>query len=247
MGYFHKFEGIMMRTGYGWPFLFLIIMISCRPSLEANRYTTWRVYGGDPGGTKYSALDQINRANVQQMTMAWTYRTDDSRDDPPSTIECTPIVVDSVMYLTTPGLKVVALHAATGQEIWRYDPFVGGRPSGVTYWEDGDDRRILMTAGPYIHALHAATGQLIPEFGDSGKVDLRHGLDRDIGDLSVTASSPGVIYEDLYITGSSVGEGPRPAARGNDLSHQLRRVPRTEPGRRRPVGAGHPGYPWPVA
>ena len=199
----------------------MVGVVSCEPPAAAH-HTTWRVYGGDPGGTKYSALDQINRSNVQQLAVAWRYES----GDPPSTIECTPIVVDSTMYLTTPGLKVVALHAGTGEEIWRYDPFAGGSPSGVnrgvTYWEDGGDRRILMMAGPYIHALNAATGQLVPAFGDSGKVDLREGLDRHIDDLSVTATSPGVIYKNLYITGGRVGEGPRPAAPGHIRAYNVR-------------------------
>ncbi len=206
-------------------FILINVVVSCGPP-EADNHAAWRVYGGDAGGTKYSALDQINRSNVRQLEVAWRYETGDSRRDPPSTIECTPIVVDSIMYLTTPGLKVMALQAATGQAIWRYDPFAGGRSSGVnrgvTYWESGNDRRILMTAGPYIHALNAMTGKLIPAFGDSGKVDLRLGLDRDVGDLSVTASSPGVIYKNLYITGSSVGEGPRPAAPGHIRAYDVR-------------------------
>src|SRR6266850_1619486 len=85
-------------------------------SQEAHR--TWQVYGGDPAGTKYSALTQINRTNVQRLKPAWIYRCDDMRLRPASTIECNPIVVDRTLFLTTPGLKVAALEATTGKRRW---------------------------------------------------------------------------------------------------------------------------------
>jgi quinoprotein glucose dehydrogenase len=80
-----------------------------------ENFRGWEVYGGDPAGKKYSALDQINRTNIQRLKPVWIYRCDDMRLRPASTIECNPIVVDGVMFLTTPGLKVVALDAATGR------------------------------------------------------------------------------------------------------------------------------------
>ncbi|HEV8353161.1 MAG TPA: hypothetical protein VGR24_03070, partial [bacterium] len=73
----------------------------------------WRVTGGDPGNTRYSSLDQINRANVAQLRLAWTYHTGDMPVSPGSSsqIQATPIVVDGVLYTTTPALAVIALHA----------------------------------------------------------------------------------------------------------------------------------------
>ena len=89
----------------------------------------WPVYGGDAGSRKYSALTQINRANVRNLKPAWIYRCDDMREQPASTIECNPLVIDGRVYLTTPGLKVLCLDGATGREIWRFDPWngAGGR------------------------------------------------------------------------------------------------------------------------
>ena len=81
----------------------------------------WRVSSGNPGGTRYSALDQINRTNVRSLEPAWIFRTGDLQREPASTIQCTPIVVDGRMYLTTAGLKVVALEAASGRKIWAFD------------------------------------------------------------------------------------------------------------------------------
>ena len=113
----------------------------------------WRVYGGNFAGTQYSPLDQINRANVHKLQVAWTYHTGDSRRKPATTIECNPLVVNGVMYLTTAQLKLCALEAATGKLLWQYDPFEGmdedkprGVNRGVAYWEDGNDQRILFVA-----------------------------------------------------------------------------------------------------
>ena len=188
-------------------------------------HTGWQTYGGDKGGSRYSLLKQINRSNVSQLEVAWTYHTGDHRVDPPSTIECNPIVVDGVMYLTSPQLKVMALNAATGEEIWRFDPFDGGNARGVNrgvvYARRGDDGRILFTAGATLYALDASTGKPISEFGEDGTVDLRKGLGRDVTGLTVMASSPGIVYEDLLILGSTVSEGPGPAAPGHIRAYNV--------------------------
>lgn len=186
-------------------------------STSAQDHRSWSVYGGDFAGTKYSALQQIDASNVTQLEPAWIYRTGDKRRG--STIECNPIIVDGVMYVTTPALKVVALDAATGRKIWRFDPFEGRRARGVnrgvTYWKGTKGARIFMPAGGELYALDAATGRPISSFGDGGKIKLREGLDQDLFYLSVSATSPGVVFEDLYILGGRVGEGPGPAAPGH--------------------------------
>lgn len=186
----------------------------------------WPVYGADSAGTKYSALAQINRANVAQLKPAWIYRCDDMTERPASTIQCNPVIIDGTAYLTTPGLKLVALNAATGEERWRFDPWNGARGRGVnrgvTYWASGDDRRILFVAGNFLHAINARDGRLIPAFGREGRVDLRDGLDRDVFFLNVGATSPGIIYRDLLILGSIVGEGPAPAAPGHIRAFDVR-------------------------
>ena len=110
-----------------------------------------------------------------------------------------------------------------GQKIWEFDPqavpenskafhFIMNNSRGVTYWTDGkDDKRILFVAGSYLYALDAHNGKLFHHFGDLGKVDLHEGLGRDVKDLYVTATSPGIIYKDLFILGSRVDEGPAAA------------------------------------
>jgi quinoprotein glucose dehydrogenase len=183
----------------------------------------WTVYKGDARSTSYSSLDQIDRSNVEHLDVAWTYETP---DEPGPTIECNPIVVDGVMYLTSPKLKLIALDAATGEQLWVFDPFSDGDASGVNrgvvYWADGSDRRILFTAGPHLFALDATNGEQITSFGESGTVDLREDLDRPDSNDRVTASTPGIIYEDLLIMGSSVGEGPEHGAPGHIRAYDVR-------------------------
>ena len=135
---------------------FLSRLVLFFAALQTASAADWPVYGGDSAGTKYSTLDQINRATVKQLKPAWIYRCDDMSEKPASTIECNPIVIDGVAFLTTPGLRLVALDAVTGKEQWRFDPWNGvrgrGVNRGVTYWADGNDRRILFVAGPSVPA-----------------------------------------------------------------------------------------------
>jgi quinoprotein glucose dehydrogenase len=171
----------------------------------------WAITGSDPGNSRYSALDQINRDNVARLDVAWTYRTGDAPAGGHSQIQATPIVVDGVLYTTTPALAVVALRADSGTLIWRFDPFANrSREShvnrGVARWTDGRDERIFFAAGRRLYALDARSGRPVPSFGDSGWIDLAAGLGRDIGDELVGATTPGVVYTDLLIQGTRVGE-----------------------------------------
>ncbi len=194
----------------------------------------WRYYGGDPGGMRYSPLGQISRSNVQNLRVAWTYHTGDKRDRPQTSIECTPVVADGIMYFTTALLKVCALDAATGQLLWTFDPFAGsdyknpgaesirGVNRGLAYWEDGQDKRILCTAASNLICLNAKTGKPVPEFGKKGYVDLTKGLGKDISGMLYDVSSPGVVYKNLIILGSEVGEGPESAAPGHVRAFDVR-------------------------
>ncbi|MCZ6672050.1 MAG: pyrroloquinoline quinone-dependent dehydrogenase, partial [Verrucomicrobia bacterium] len=177
-----------------------------------NSHTQWRVYNGDLGGTKYSSLDQIKRSNVKELELVWRYRVDDMTPGKRSTIQCNPIIVDGVLYLTTPGLKVVAVKAITGKEIWRFDPYSGSSGSGdlrgLLYWEDGDDKRIFHGAGDYYYCLDATTGKPIKSFGFEGRLDLRLDIDHDGILRRFSSRAPGVVYKDMLIMSGSVGEGP---------------------------------------
>ncbi len=185
-----------------------VILFSCAKD-PSNEYNTWSIYRGDKKGSAYSTLKQIDTSNVRDLQVAWTYHTGDSEERIP--IQCNPIVANGKMYITSPKLKVIALDPETGKELWKFDPFkdtiASGTNRGVTYWEDGNDKRIYMAAGSFLYCLDADQGSLITSFGDNGKVDLRNGLDRDPSTLFVTATTPGIIFRDMIIQGTMVGEG----------------------------------------
>ena len=188
--------------------LLVFLIVSCNRT--ENIYDTWSVYRGDKGNTAYSGLKQINKENVKQLEVAWIYHTADAAEENRSSIQCNPIIANGKMYVTSPKLKLIALDPSSGKEIWKFDPFAGAQSSGVnrgvTYWEDQTDKRIFFAAGPFLYALNAGDGNIIENFGNKGKVDLREGLGRDPAKLAVTATTPGIIYRDLLIQGTALGE-----------------------------------------
>ena len=202
-------HGARPGDGLGKLGALVTLMATCaRPDAPPG---DWRVTGGDPGNTRYSSLDQINRSNVAQLRPVWTYHTGDIPPGAHAEIQATAIVVDGVLYATTPALAVIALRADSGTLIWKFDPFTNRTRElhvnrGVVYWADGRDRRIFFSAGRRLYALDAQTGHPIPTFGDSGSVDLAVGLDRDLTGAYLVATSPGVVYKDVLVWGTRVGE-----------------------------------------
>ncbi|HYM09763.1 MAG TPA: PQQ-binding-like beta-propeller repeat protein, partial [Bryobacterales bacterium] len=194
-------------------------------SVPQTGYREWKVYGGGPHNLRYSALRQINRTNVRQLEVAWTFDTGDAF--PGSEMQCNPIIVGGTLYATTPKLRVIALDAASGRLRWSFDPNEGKkvlgkqRNRGVTWWGDERQQRIFFVAGHTLYALDAATGKSVPGFGNSGRVDLREGLGRPPRELFITATSPGVIYKDLLILGSLVSE-TLPASPGDIRAFDVR-------------------------
>lgn len=195
----------------------LILLIACgtpqyAPQLDGVQYTQWQVVGGDPGVTHYSRLDQINRSNVNRLEVAWTFRTGDVMDDQNeywggSTIQANPIVVDGVLYATTPSLEVIALDAASGEQIWRFSPWEGraeggGYNRGVAYWAAGEDRRIYYAVKNELLCLNAKTGEWVTSFGDGGRQSMAEGLypPHEARGGVISAGAP-VIFEDLVIVG----------------------------------------------
>ena len=186
------------------------------PEASAQDFTGWQTYGGDAGNTHYSSLQQINRDNVQRLTKTWAYHSARNATLPASSeLQINPIVVDGVLYGRNPLYNVFAIDAASGRQLWSFDPDIShvgmSNMRGVTYWESSTGRepavrRILFTTGHQLMALDADSGKLVKTFGTGGKVDLREGLGRDPKTISINAPSPGVIFEDLIIMGSAVTE-----------------------------------------
>lgn len=177
----------------------------------------WPAYGGGPEQIRYSTLSQINRSNVAQLEVAWTYDSGETGG-----LQTNPIIVEGVIYTTTPKHKVVAIDAATGKVRWKFDSKIeGSGPNrGVTYWASGDDRRIFAGQGHYIYALDARTGEPVDRFGSDGRIDLRDDLGRPADAQSVRLTSPGVVYKDLLIVGGRVSEG-LPASPGHIRAYDV--------------------------
>ena len=147
---------------------------------EAVRGThlTWSDYAGAADGAQYSALSQINRSNVSQLRVEWSYPTGDGNK-----YLFNPIVVDRTMYVLAQNNSIVALEATTGHPLWTHltaaqSQLITNR--GINYWESADrsDRRLLFAVDNFLEEIDARTGQVITDFGEHGRVDLREGLGR---------------------------------------------------------------------
>ena len=198
-----------MRLRYS---LLLFFALSRLAAQSRARGADWPVYGGGPESIRYSSLREINRENVKKLRLAWTFDASDGVES--SELEVNPIVVHGVLYATTVSLNVIALNAATGELLWRFDPFNGrnvrgggGRTRGVTYWSDdrGVDERIFVGVHQFLYALDAKTGRPVDTFGNAGRIDMRDGL-RPGEKLMVELGTPGVVYKDLLIIGSRTAE-----------------------------------------
>ncbi|MEO6911860.1 MAG: PQQ-binding-like beta-propeller repeat protein [Edaphobacter sp.] len=181
-------------------------------------HANWPIAGATPGNTHYSGLKQIDRSNVSKLKVAWSFETGE-----PGGLETTPLVVDGILYAFTPMQKVVALNAATGKLVWKFDSMVKGTgpDRGMTYWTDGKDKRLLAGVANFVYALDPATGKVISSFGKAGRIDLREDLGRDPARQSIALTSPGVIYKDLLIVGGRTPE-TLPAPPGDVRAYDVR-------------------------
>lgn len=176
-------------------------------------FTTWNVKGGDLGSRNYSAFDQINTGNISKLKLAWQFKAGGADSTGRSQIQCQPIIVDSIIYATTPQLEVVALHGATGKELWKSRPqgkniYGMGVNRGLMYWTDGSQRRIFFPFTDRIYSYDAMTGAPVLDFGTNGSINMRDGLGPGVDSLYIGANTPGVIYKNLMIMGSRMSEGP---------------------------------------
>ena len=207
-------------TVVGMPFVLLALIASLLQAADGD----WPFYGGDAGGMKYSALNQINRDNVSRLAPVWTWHSRDMHRGAKaglrgkqSAFETTPLHIDGTLYATTAFGRVVALDPLTGQERWAFDPHVDPKVGygdfanrGVAAWRSGKDLRLFIaTIDARLIALDA-TGKPATQFGKSGQVDLRNGLRLQPRTKSeYEETSPPVIIGDLVVVGSAIADNQR--------------------------------------
>jgi quinoprotein glucose dehydrogenase len=182
----------------------LLLTLPCLA--QAAKQIDWPSFGGTPGNSHYSSLQQINRSNVSRLEVAWSFDTHEQGG-----LETTPIVVAGTLYALTPSQKVIALNAATGKLLWTFDSGIKGTgpDRGLTLWssgKNGQENRLFAGVMNFIYALDPQTGKTIPDFGHNGRIDLREGLGRDPESQSIALTTPGVLYKDLLIVGGRTPE-----------------------------------------
>jgi quinoprotein glucose dehydrogenase len=196
----------------------------------------WKAYGGDEGSTRYTPLDQITRENIQNLRVAWVWKSDSLLPNPQASSETTPIMVNGRLFFSMDQKRfIVAADAATGETIWIYRPDEGARfdgaprkiHRGVSYWTDGrgDERIVFATPGFHLIALNAKTGAPVPTFGTNGIVDMMKDLDIDFkGDPNgkIGNSSPVVISNDVVVVGPAHLRPTRTNVKGDVLAYDVR-------------------------
>jgi quinoprotein glucose dehydrogenase len=208
----------MLRT-------FIVIALALLGNLEAqdrapgdSDHRGWPAYGGGLASIRYSRLDQINRQNVKQLEVAWTFDSGETGG-----LQTNPIVIRGILYAPTPAHHIVAINAATGKLVWRFDSgFQSRGPNrGVMSWTDGTETRIFAAVDQYLYALDAKTGEPLVQFGKGGRIDLREDLGRPPDEQYVRLTSPGVVHKDLLIIGGRVNES-LPASPGDVRAYDVR-------------------------
>ncbi len=186
----------------------------------AGAAVEWPYVGGDAANTRYSAADTLTPDTVARLEAAWTWRPADRPRQEfgtiPGAFTSTPIMLDGTVYVSSNYNRVAALDAETGAERWVFDPraYADGMPAlgggfrhrGVTMWRDGDDLRIFLASRHRLFCLDAATGEVVPSFGDDGVVDLSRDLIWPIDRSHFEFNAAPVMYKDLVIVGSAVGD-----------------------------------------
>lgn len=179
-----------------------------------NNHTEWGIYRGHSTGIQYSELNQINTGNVHNLKKAWEYH----HGNPVGPgMYANPIIVDGLLYFTTPEVNAVALNAATGDEAWVFrqaehnshaKEVFHGRNRGLVYWEDaeGNNKRIFNFVRDRVYAIDAKTGKLIPDFGENGFIDLKKNLPLPPEKVDIETTTQGIVYKNFLIVGARTPE-----------------------------------------
>jgi quinoprotein glucose dehydrogenase len=195
-------------------------LVAGRQTATPTPGAEWPHYAADAAATHYSPLDRITRENVGRLAQIWEWRPREVElteyGTRPGAFQNTPLMIDGVLYVSTPYNQVAALDATTGRELWRFDPeaYKDGQPAsgqgfihrGLAAWRDGGQLRIFLNSRYRLIALDARTGRKVEEFGKGGEVDLSEGLVWTINKKHYSNTSPPVVYKNLVILGNGVGD-----------------------------------------
>ena len=210
----------MTRRVIGFVALF-IVWVTAGPGGQ-SRQVEWLTYGGSPGGDKYSPADDITPQNVQRLTIAWQWEHGEKPLEEYGTVpfrfENQPLMVDGVLYVTTPYNNAAALDADTGKELWRFEsgavklggiPGTGFKHRAPALWRDtrdGNKLRVLLNTRNQLFSLDAQTGKPVASFGDNGVVSLTDAYPRPISDIRHVnhGGSPPVVYRDIVVVGGAI-------------------------------------------
>ena len=185
----------------------------------AGQMVEWRQVGADQGASKYSSAGDIDRSNVSELEIAWAWEPNElpnrEFNTRPGSFEATPLMIDGVLYLSTMYTRVVALDAATGEQLWAFDPEAyrtgprgagpgGYKHRGVAVWGEGDDMRVFINSRDKLFSLRASDGSQIRSFGDNGAALLTENFPNPVTNDEFDQTSPPVVFDDLVIVGSRV-------------------------------------------
>lgn len=193
-----------------------LLATSCKKADPHGSGADWAYYLGHPSSSQYSTLDQINRSNVGQLEVAWSYDTGEQ-----DMYQTNQLVVDGILYAATPNSRVIALDGAAGKLLWSFDPdaihdgLSDNDQRGLMYWKDGGQGRLFTNKGSYLYCIDTRNGKLVTSFGMEGSIHLGENMDAE-GVPGVYLNTPGYVYRDMIIIGANVAESVPGAVRAFD-------------------------------
>lgn len=190
-------------------FSLLFVLSGCVSKQSKNvSEANWQAANGNDYISRYSALDQIKKKNVKELEVAWAHNTGEVGN-----VQCNPLIIDGVVYLTTVNQNLLALDGASGNVIWKFEPAREGegfssKNRGLAYWTNQKEERLYFTSGGYLNCVDLKTGEAVTSFGDEGRINLNEGINIPKKNMGITSPAAPVIYKNLVIIGAMSWTSP---------------------------------------
>lgn len=204
-------------------FLYVVLAIfylGCsEPSHKYMSANDWDAAGGNLGQTKFSKLNQINKENVSELEVVWTFHSGNTKGN----VQVNPLIISGVVYVTTPSQELIAIDGKNGEEIWRFNPSregesFGGVNRGLAYYKSDKHSYILYTSGAYLNAVDLTTGKAVASFGDAGRVNMNENLIKEADKMGITSPGAPMVFNDLVILGAMSWSSPANVSAFNVLT-----------------------------